>query len=112
ITDQQEVDTRLVEDLGTQLVVAGEAGDLDPVLLGRLEMPGSNAFETGLCGSLCLISHVETLFGRLFGRSSGRSRADARTVGDRQATVTSEGHSRDLRTDRALSSLPFRAIHQ
>ena len=45
VTDEQEVDARLVEDRRRQEVVAGEPGDLDPLLLRPLEVSCPNSFE-------------------------------------------------------------------
>src|SRR5690554_6809144 len=90
ITDQQEVDACLVEDLCAQLVVAGETGDLDPVLLRRLEVTGAYPLEAGLRGCLGWINHGVTLF-----RSGSITRA--RAVGDGQSSVAAERHSGDLR---------------
>ena len=51
VADEQEVDARLVEDLGRQRVVAGESGDLDPVLLGPLEMADADSLEGRIAGA-------------------------------------------------------------
>ena len=45
-----------VEDSGRQLVIAGETGDLDAVLLGTLEVPGANALDCLLCHGSSLVT--------------------------------------------------------
>ncbi len=65
VADEQEIDARLVEDARRQEVVAGEPGDLDPRLLGPLEVPRAHLLEARIPDSptvrTLLVGHAPTV---------------------------------------------------